>query len=187
MGKGAPVSAKTPTTDFEEARAFHGHVCGGLAIGFRASEAAMAWLGMQRAEDEELVAVVENDSCAVDAVQVVTGCTFGKGNLVFLDHGKMVLTLWDRRGGRGVRVTRRTSARGLSPEQILAAASDALLELRPAVGEIPRKARIHESEPCALCGEPTMVTRLEDTPRGLLCIPCARRIASTDPSPRTAR
>jgi len=46
-----------------------------------------------RAEDEELVAVVENNLCAVDAVQVMTGCTFGKGNLIFRDYGKQVYTL----------------------------------------------------------------------------------------------
>jgi formylmethanofuran dehydrogenase subunit E len=26
--------------------------------------------------------------CAVDAIRFLTGCTFGKGNLVHLDHGK---------------------------------------------------------------------------------------------------
>lgn len=59
---------------------FHGHVCPGLALGFVASDFAMAKLLASHAEDEELVAVVENDACFADAVQVLTGCTFGKGN-----------------------------------------------------------------------------------------------------------
>jgi len=37
-------------------------------------------LGENRAEDEEIVAVVETDACGADAIQVRTGCTFGKGN-----------------------------------------------------------------------------------------------------------
>jgi len=59
---------------------FHGHSCPGLAIGIRASELALSQL--ERASDEEIVAVVETDMCAVDAVQFLTGCTFGKGNLI---------------------------------------------------------------------------------------------------------
>jgi formylmethanofuran dehydrogenase subunit E len=64
---------------------FHGHECIGLASGYRVAEAAMDALGDGRDIDEEMVAVVENDSCAVDAIQVVTGCTLGKGNLIFRD------------------------------------------------------------------------------------------------------
>jgi formylmethanofuran dehydrogenase subunit E len=71
----------------EDIAEFHGHTCPGLAIGYRVSRYALEALG-GRSEDEELVAVVENDSCAVDAVQVMTGCTFGKGNLIFHDYGR---------------------------------------------------------------------------------------------------
>jgi len=66
---------------------FHGHLCPGLAIGYRMTRAALAALGAGRAEDEDLVAVVENDACGVDAVQYLSGCTFGKGNLIFRDVG----------------------------------------------------------------------------------------------------
>ena len=40
--------------------------------------------------------IVENDSCSVDAIQVVTGCTMGKGNLIFKDYGKHVYTFINR-------------------------------------------------------------------------------------------
>ena len=81
---------------------FHGHSCPGLAIGYRMACAGMEALHAIRSEDEEIVAVVENNACGVDALQCVTGCTFGKGNLVFRDHGKQVYTLYappDRPGG----------------------------------------------------------------------------------------
>jgi formylmethanofuran dehydrogenase subunit E len=63
-----------------------------------------------RSEDEEIVAIVENDACYVDAVQVLTGCTFGKGNFIYKDNGKMVLTLLSRKTGQGIRVAMRPGA-----------------------------------------------------------------------------
>ena len=50
--------------------------------------AAMNELDSIRAEDEEIVAIVENDACGVDALQCVSGCTFGKGNLPSVFSGK---------------------------------------------------------------------------------------------------
>lgn len=68
--------------DFKRCEAFHGHVCPGLSIGFRVAKAAMERFGENRSEDEEIVAIVETNACCVDAVQVLTGCTFGKGNFI---------------------------------------------------------------------------------------------------------
>lgn len=89
---------------FDEAARFHGHVCPGLAIGYRVARKAMELLDVQRPRDEELVAVVENDTCAVDAVQVVTGCTFGKGNLLYKDYGKGGFSFFARAKGRAYRI-----------------------------------------------------------------------------------
>jgi len=88
---------------FKDVADFHGHTCPGLALGYRVAILALDKLG-DRAVDEELVAIVENNSCAVDAVQVITGCTLGKGNLIFRDYGKQVYTFLKRpsrdRGGK---------------------------------------------------------------------------------------
>ncbi len=59
---------------------FHGHFCPGLAIGFKAAGELMRILQVERDGDEELFAIVETDACGADAIQVITGCTFGKGN-----------------------------------------------------------------------------------------------------------
>jgi formylmethanofuran dehydrogenase subunit E len=85
----------------ERTIAFHGHTCPGLAIGIRAAELAVKTLGT--APEAELVAVVETDMCGVDAIQVLTGCTFGKGNLIHRDHGKMAFSFFDRKTGKGFR------------------------------------------------------------------------------------
>ena len=86
----------------DEVISFHGHFCPGILIGYRAALAGLRHLGVQRVEDEQLVAIVETDACGVDAVQYVTGCTFGKGNLIFRDWGKHVFSFARRADGRMV-------------------------------------------------------------------------------------
>ncbi|NMB56094.1 MAG: hypothetical protein GYA15_15490 [Leptolinea sp.] len=82
---------------------FHGHMCPGLAIGIRVAEKALIEMG-DRPGDEEVVAIVETDNCAVDAIQFITGCTFGKGNLIHLDYGKNAFRFIRRRDAKAVRI-----------------------------------------------------------------------------------
>ena len=90
-----------PDELIERTIAFHGHSCPGLAIGIRASELALRELGDPGAI--EMVAVSETDMCGVDAIQFLTGCTFGKGNFLHRDHGKMAFSFFDRKSGQGLR------------------------------------------------------------------------------------
>jgi formylmethanofuran dehydrogenase subunit E len=175
---------------------FHGHLCPGLVIGYRASLAAMRVMGIARAYDEELVCVAENDSCSVDAVQFLTGCTFGKGNLIFKDYGKQVFTFASRRSpGRAVRIGLRPDAippageeldeaerRDASLRRLLAATPEELFFIDEIDFEIPQKASILRSFPCDNCGEPTMQSRLVEDDGRLLCIPCSR---GWNPPPRS--
>ena len=98
---------------------FHGHMCAGLALGIRAAEVGLAEIGPHSA-GEEVVAVVETDMCAVDAIQYLTGCTFGKGNLVHRDHGKNAYTFIRRSDGRAVRVSTRPGPWGRMDPDLLA-------------------------------------------------------------------
>jgi formylmethanofuran dehydrogenase subunit E len=92
-----------------ETVAFHGHMCPGLAVGIRAAEVALREIG-PHAHDEEVVAVVETDMCGVDAIQFLTGCTFGKGNLIHLDYGKNAFTFFRRSDGKGIHLVTRSEA-----------------------------------------------------------------------------
>jgi formylmethanofuran dehydrogenase subunit E len=85
---------------------FHGHFCPGLAIGVRAAELALGEIG-PHAADEEVIAIVETDMCGVDAIQFMTGCTFGKGNLIHLDYGKNAFTFIRRSDGKAIRLVMR--------------------------------------------------------------------------------
>src|SRR5512147_1705655 len=106
------------SSDFARCVQFHGHTCPGLAIGFQAAVTLMKRLGVRKAPDEELVAVVETDACGADAIQVMTGCTFGKGNFIFKNYGKHAFSLIDRRKGKGVRVCLRSDAVKMDPESL---------------------------------------------------------------------
>ncbi|OGP56957.1 MAG: formylmethanofuran dehydrogenase [Deltaproteobacteria bacterium RBG_13_52_11b] len=89
----------------EKTIAFHGHLCPGLAIGIRAAELALQKMG--HAGETDLVAIVETDMCGVDAIQFLTGCTFGKGNLIHKDYGKRAFSFYDRRRSTGFRAVLR--------------------------------------------------------------------------------
>lgn len=67
---------------WEKCTNFHGHSCPGLAIGYKAAEAAIETMNIKFSEDEEIVCVTENDACGVDAIQVLLGCSLGKGNII---------------------------------------------------------------------------------------------------------
>lgn len=92
----------------DKVAAFHGHICLGMLIEFKAVEGAIAQLGLGDealpAVNEEIVAVVENETCGVDAVQVLLGCTYGKSKLIARICGKMALGFFSRNTGKSVRL-----------------------------------------------------------------------------------
>ena len=91
------------TTAYAGVIDFHGHDCPGAALGLRVAQVAVSRLG-RNSPDNELIAVSETDMCALDAIQVVTGCTVGKRNLVPVDNGKNVFTFWRVSDGASVRI-----------------------------------------------------------------------------------
>ena len=183
---------------------FHGHSCPGLAIGYRVSLCCLREF-KGRAEDEELVAIVENNSCAVDAVQVMTGCTFGKGNLIFRDYGKQAYTFIKRPSGKSVRIAVDWQ-RPAEPEEekarwelymkgdrsrevldfvhnrkaekirhILEADEKELLKVTKGWQKLPEEARIYPSIQCDGCKERVMEPRARVRSGKILCIPCFER------------
>jgi formylmethanofuran dehydrogenase subunit E len=199
---GPPVSRPLlDSAELERVVAFHGHLCPGLAIGVQAAAIALREIG-PHSKDEEVVAVVETDMCAVDAIQFLTGCTFGKGNLVHADYGKNSYTFFRRSDGKAIRIASRPDAWPRDPEhqelfakirageatpaererfqQLHVSQSHAVLDLDPDQlftvtqidAEPPRRARIHTSITCARCGEGAMETRVRRFGGEELCQPC---------------
>jgi len=165
---------------YEEIVQFHGHECPGLAIGYRLATAAMDKLESMRSADEELVAIVENDACGVDALQCVTGCTFGKGNLLFRDYGKQVYTIYSRSTRTGVRVVFNRNDipediredRSVLTNYILNASADSILCVKITSVPEPEPAKIRNSIRCAICDETVMESRVRHLNEKAVCIPC---------------
>jgi len=169
---------------YKDIIAFHGHSCPGLAIGYRMTKAGLAFLAGSRSADEELVAIVENDACGVDALQMLSGCTFGKGNLIFKDYGKHVYTLYDRKTKRGMRAVfnDRSVPEGMRENReqfitwLLTSPEEVIVSLKEVQIDEPEPARIRKSVTCAFCGESVMETRTREIQGKTACIPCAGKI-----------
>lgn len=136
---------------------FHGHECPGLAIGFKACEAALESMNIQFSTDEEMVCVVENDGCAVDAIQVITGCSLGKGNLICRNTGKQAFSFFNRATGQSVRLVLKPFEGKMDREQrrqyLLDAPASEIFELKTPHYAVPEKAKIFQTIVCEQCGE----------------------------------
>lgn len=190
-------------SDFDDVIKFHGHSCPGLALGYRVSLAVIREFGIENiSKDEEIVAIVENDSCAVDAIQVMTGCTFGKGNLLFKDYGKQVYTFINRASGDAIRISidiempeeteyekqmwKRYSEGDRSDEvlkavhnrkakkikTILEAKDSELLKMSKFKTVPPPEAKIYQSIRCEICGEKVAEPKARIKDGKIVCIPC---------------
>jgi formylmethanofuran dehydrogenase subunit E len=161
---------------------FHGHSCPGLAIGIRASELAIQKLDIT--SSSSIVCVVETDMCAVDGIQFLTSCTFGKGNLIHKDFGKPGFTFFDRKADQGFRAVFLDDAikdlpdpKGLSGKEarifhIMGADIKDLFETKEIVIPPVKPARILKSITCQECKEKVMESRLRRFDGKDLCIPC---------------
>ena len=191
---------------------FHGHKCPAMPMGLRVGAAAMNRLGVERAKDGQLIALVElgDDHCATcfaDGVQMITGCTFGKGNIRKLNYGKWGLTLIDKKTGRAVRVSPRAEAmkankqteffseyreKGIPASQVPPAVVDPLVDR---VMNAPEDQLLLVSDilaytwadpphsfasfACDLCGEMTVEPYGRLLGEKRVCIPCREKAAQS--------
>lgn len=109
VAKGQSLGSLDDTL-LESAFYIHGHICGGMPLGFRAGLAALKALGAEREPNMAKLVVVETGTghaagCFADGVQMSTGCTFGKGLIRRAEYGKWALNLIDKKTRRAVRVS----------------------------------------------------------------------------------
>ena len=139
--------------------AFHGHECGGLTIGYQASRYAAQLLNLEFSDDEQVVCIAENDACGVDAIQVMLGCSIGKGNLLFHMRGKQAFSFYNRKTGTSVRLVLKEKPEGMTKEASFAyyqslEPKDMFL-VKDTTIALPEKARLFDSYICQCCGEKT--------------------------------
>ena len=162
---------------WDKAAGFHGHVCGGLAIGFQAAMYAAELLDLKFSQDEQVVCIAENDACGVDAIQAVLGCSVGKGNLLFHMTGKQAFSFYDRKSQKAVRLyLKARTPKGLAKEDAcrfyLECPLTEMFSVSAPVLKAPERARLFRSVACAKCGEITAENRVRVENGAFLCLDC---------------
>lgn len=159
---------------WEDCVAFHGHACGGLTIGYKAALYAAKLLNLQFSDDEQVVCISENDACGVDAIQVMLGCSIGKGNLLFHLRGKQAFSFYNRKTGESLRLV-------LKPRQMPREESFAyyqscdpeeMFTVKETTLTLPEKARLFDSYECSCCGEVTGSNWIRLAGDKKLCLDC---------------
>lgn len=161
---------------WEKVADFHGHVCPGLTIGYRAALYAIDLLELKFSEDEELVCISENDACGCDAIQVILGCSVGRGNLLFHMTGKQAFSFYNRKTGKSVRLVLNRPISAMTREESYDyyhnCKQEDMFTVKETIIELPERARIFESYECDSCGETagTKWIRIMDGKK--LCLDC---------------
>ncbi len=174
----------------EEAKAFHGDFCAGIAIGTRMSILGLKAIGIDdpKGKDrKDIIVFAETDRCLTDAILATTGCHPGKRTMKIFDYGKMAATFVNLKTGKAVRVnvknkdgdrkiTREeiekspdTDAYTMMPAEELFNIVQVSVDLKPE--DMPGKP-LHIVT-CSACGERIMDKREIDRSGSILCKPCA--------------
>ena len=147
---------------WEKCAAFHGHVCGGLTIGYKAALYAIKLLDLTFSEDEETVCICENDACGVDAIQVMLGCSF-----------------YNRKNGKSVRLVLKKRPKNMSKEESFVyfqeCKSEDMFDVKPVRIELPEPARLFNSMECEECGETAAETYIAVQNGKHVCIDCRKQ------------
>jgi formylmethanofuran dehydrogenase subunit E len=153
--------------DFKRCAEFHGHICQGIALGYRAALSGMGRLQKHRAVDEDYT-FFERSA--------------GKGVRVSLRPGVIEQTeeqriLMDkiRKGiARREGKSRFEELHFQKTCEILEKPEEELFSIREIDGVLPPKAKVEPSVICDQCGEPTMASRVVDQDGRKVCRDCAQ-------------
>ena len=161
---------------WEKCVEFHGHSCGGLRIGYAAAMYAMELMNISFSDNEQVVCISENDACGVDAIQVLLGCSIGKGNLLFHMTGKQVFSFYNRATGQSVRLSLKPKPMNMSPEESRLYYFDRspreLFDAMQTRIPLPTPAKIFDSYFCECCGEKTGSNWIRIAGGKKLCLDC---------------
>lgn len=161
---------------WEKSAAFHGHVCPGLTIGYKAALYAIDLLDLTFSKDEQVVCVSENDACGVDAIQVILGCSIGKGNLLFHMRGKQAFSFYNRKTGKSVRLVLKPNPKAMTREESFqyyqSCDPSQMFDVKQTTIQLPEKARLFDSYVCECCGESTGANWIRLAGGKKLCLDC---------------
>ena len=164
-------------TNWERCVAFHGHECGGLTIGYKAAEYAIKLLNLNFSQDEQVVCIAENDACGIDAIQVMLGCSVGKGNLLFRMRGKQAFNVYNRATGQSVRLVLNPKPSWITRKEdsfrsYQESRPEDLFTVKETTIPLPEPAQIFDSYRCDCCGEVAGANWIRLAGDKKLCLDC---------------
>ena len=160
---------------WEKCVAFHGHSCGGLTIGYRAALYATELLNLTFSDDEQVVCISENDACSVDAIQVILGCSIGKGNLLFHMRGKQAYSIYNRLTGKSIRLVLKDKpemTREESFDYYQNCKAEDMFDVKETTIQLPTPAKLFASFKCECCGETTGSNWIRMAGDKKVCLDC---------------
>lgn len=187
---------------------FHGHLCPDLVLGAKACEYGLSMASDSETETAAISVIAENCTSALDAIQIMLGCTVGNQRLQVMDFGKHNYTFLYDHGKRASRLTWKGISFGDEEEFSALAARiengqvtldemvhfqslldhrvERLLALSP--GDLFTEALMAPFQqggegpstylPCRDCGEPVLKSRIVHFKGGAYCTPCFQQTST---------
>ncbi|MCC7553377.1 MAG: TraR/DksA C4-type zinc finger protein [Methanobacteriaceae archaeon] len=169
----------------KKASDFHGHICGGIAIGTKLAMYGLDLMNMElNKKNKNLIVFLEIDRCMSDAVQAVTGCSMGKRSLKQMYYGKFATTFYDMDTGKALRISDKDANKKYkneetkeemierftkTPAEELFKVEKVKIDLKQ--GEMPGKP--YTSVFCSICNEKVSDGRHKVKGGKPVCISCA--------------
>lgn len=114
----------------------------------------------------------------MDAIQVILGCSVGKGNLLFHMCGKQAFSFYNRDTGKSVRLVLKPRPEGLSKGESFryyqACSFEEMFDVKETKIALPENARIFKSICCSRCGETASENMMHLQGDEILCRDCYR-------------
>jgi formylmethanofuran dehydrogenase subunit E len=179
---------------YEEAREFHGGLCGGIVLGVRMARLGCRMIGLEEPRKPEnrkkIMVCVEISRCATDGIQSVTGCSLGRRTLKLMDYGVMAATFLNLETKKAVRISIHQDSRQKAKTQFphLTDENHVYLEAYKLMSDEDlfkaEEVRVHLSEldlpgpplkrlKCDLCGEEVLQGRGIEHEGKIACRRCA--------------
>jgi formylmethanofuran dehydrogenase subunit E len=101
----ATCKKENSTTSLEALESFHGHLGPYVVIGAKMGDEAAARLGFKKHFGVRVAVECEDhppQSCLVDGLQVATGATYGKRNIVLTNSPSIRVRIVDKETNRGL-------------------------------------------------------------------------------------
>ena len=193
-------------SELEFIKFFHdGIISGPYALGVKLTLAALDYLKIKKPKIKDLLVIAETRHCFIDGIQVIAKTTFGCGDLVIKNYGKLAFTMLHKESGRAIRVSvkpdfqiKMTEFSNNLRDLFKKGEQDKIINLTKSFGKeimemknqdlciieeveitdnsiIENASKKHKEHNCENCGESILDYAIEEINGKILCKVCAKK------------